>query len=237
MLKQAGQAGHCPDRQRIRRHAAQIYRYRDQDSRPRLSPSQSRKEQQHKDRRPLLARIRRSRLPGATAAGICRSRSRGRQRQAQAGACGAGCANFTRRACNRRDALDDAENQLSVAAAELKQSDSVAIDFAKFNVDSDCDQVANQRPCAAEVPRTRGTRLQPSAKAQGGGGATDIAQLADLTDMRCESRYQREAIIAKVHDGHAGDGDSRRVSRQSVLRRRWSRFIRRRIGRKARSKC
>ena len=53
-----------------------------------------------------------------------------------------------------KDSLDDAENQLAVAEADLKKSEG-EIEFAKFNVSQTVIDVANQRRGAAEISRTR----------------------------------------------------------------------------------
>jgi RND family efflux transporter MFP subunit len=97
-----------------------------------------------------------------------------------------------------KDSLDDAENQLSVAEAELNKANG-AIDFAKFNV----TQTVIRSPISGVVLqkyRELGDTITAFGQSPGGGGATDIAQLADLTDMRCEVDIN-ESDIAKVTMG------------------------------------
>jgi HlyD family secretion protein len=97
-----------------------------------------------------------------------------------------------------KDALDDAENQLSVAQAELGKANG-AIDFAKFNV----SQTLITSPINGVVLqkyRELGDTITAFGQSPGGGGATDIAQLADLSDLRCEVDIN-ESDIAKVKMG------------------------------------
>src|SRR5713226_1344082 len=97
-----------------------------------------------------------------------------------------------------KDSLDDAENQLSVAEAELNKAIG-AIDFAKFNV----TQTVITSPISGVVLqkyRELGDTITAFGQSPGGGGATDIAQLADLSDMRCEVDIN-ESDIAKVTMG------------------------------------
>src|SRR6266481_90916 len=97
-----------------------------------------------------------------------------------------------------KDALDDAENQLAVAEAELNKAVG-AIDFAKFNV----SQTVIKSPINGVVLqkyRELGDTITAFGQSPGGGGATDIAQLADLSDMRCEVDIN-ESDIAKVKMG------------------------------------
>jgi HlyD family secretion protein len=97
-----------------------------------------------------------------------------------------------------KDALDDAENQLAVAEAELKRANG-AIDFAKFNV----SQTVIKSPINGVVLqkyRELGDTINFGGEIQAGGGATDIVQLADLSDMRCEVDIN-ESDIAKVKMG------------------------------------
>ena len=97
-----------------------------------------------------------------------------------------------------KDSLDDAENQLAVAQAALKRAVG-AIDYAKFNVSqtvitSPIDGVVLQKY------REAGDTINFGGTIQAGGGATDIAQLADLSDMRCEVDIN-ESDISKVKIG------------------------------------
>jgi RND family efflux transporter MFP subunit len=94
-----------------------------------------------------------------------------------------------------KDSLDDAENQLAVAEADLKKSDG-EIEFAKFNV----SQTVITSPINGVVLqkyRELGDTINFGGEIQAGGGATDIAQLADLSDLRCEVDIN-ESDIAKV---------------------------------------
>jgi len=97
-----------------------------------------------------------------------------------------------------KDSLDDAENQLSVAQADLNKA-IAAIDFAKFNV----SQTVITSPINGVVLqkyREVGDTINYGGTIQAGGGATDIAQLADLSDLRCEVDIN-ESDIAKVTMG------------------------------------
>ncbi len=97
-----------------------------------------------------------------------------------------------------KDALDDAENQLSVAEAELNKAIG-AIDFAKFMV----SQTVIKSPINGVVLqkyRELGDTINFGGTIQAGGGATDIVQLADLSDLRCEVDIN-ESDIAKVTMG------------------------------------
>jgi len=97
-----------------------------------------------------------------------------------------------------KDSLDDAENQLAVAQADLKKSEG-EIEFAKFNV----SQTVITSPINGVVLqkyRELGDTINFGGEIQAGGGATDIAQLADLSDLRCEVDIN-ESDIAKVKMG------------------------------------
>ena len=97
-----------------------------------------------------------------------------------------------------KDSLDDAENQLAVAEADLKKSEG-EIEFAKFNV----SQTVIESPINGVVLqkyRELGDTINFGGEIQAGGGATDIAQLADLSDLRCEVDIN-ESDIAKVKMG------------------------------------
>ena len=97
-----------------------------------------------------------------------------------------------------RDSLDDAENQLSVAEAALKRADA-AIDFAKFEV-SQCIITSPIDGVVLQKYREIGDTINFGGTIQAGGGATDIAQLADLSDLRVEVDIN-ESDIAKVGMG------------------------------------
>jgi len=97
-----------------------------------------------------------------------------------------------------KDALDDAENQLAAAEADLKKADG-EIEYAKFNV----SQTVITSPINGVVLqkyRELGDTINFGGEIQAGGGATDIAQLADLSDLRCEVDIN-ESDIAKVKMG------------------------------------
>ncbi len=97
-----------------------------------------------------------------------------------------------------KDSLDDAENQLAVADADLKKSNG-EIEFAKFNV----SQTVITSPINGVVLqkyRELGDTINFGGEIQAGGGATDIVQLADLSDLRCEVDIN-ESDIAKVKMG------------------------------------
>ena len=97
-----------------------------------------------------------------------------------------------------KDALDDAENQLAAAEADLKKADG-EIEYAKFNV----SQTVITSPINGVVLqkyRELGDTINYGGEIQSGGGATDIAQLADLSDLRCEVDIN-ESDIAKVTMG------------------------------------
>jgi len=97
-----------------------------------------------------------------------------------------------------KDSLEDAENQLSVAEAELKKADG-AIDFARFNV-SQTVITAPINGVVLQKYRELGDTINFGGEIQAGGGATDIVQLADLSDLRCEVDIN-EGDIAKVKMG------------------------------------
>jgi RND family efflux transporter MFP subunit len=97
-----------------------------------------------------------------------------------------------------KDALDDAENQLAVAVAALNKA-KAAIDFAKFEV-SQCVITAPINGVVLQKYREVGDTINFGGMIQAGGGATDIVQLADLSDLRCEVDIN-ESDIAKVTMG------------------------------------
>jgi RND family efflux transporter MFP subunit len=99
-----------------------------------------------------------------------------------------------------RDQLDIAENALAVAAAELKRSQG-AIDYARFNV-SQCVITSPIDGIVLNKFRELGDTINYGGNIQAGGGATDIVQLADTTDMRTEVDIN-EADIAKVAMGQS----------------------------------
>ncbi len=97
-----------------------------------------------------------------------------------------------------RDQLDIAENALAVAEAELKRSQG-AIDYARFNV-GQCVIASPIDGIVLHKYRELGDTINYGGDVQAGGGATDIVQLADTTDMRTEVDIN-EADIAKVTMG------------------------------------
>jgi RND family efflux transporter MFP subunit len=97
-----------------------------------------------------------------------------------------------------QDQLDVAENALAVARADLKRSQG-AIDFARFNV-GQCKIESPIDGIVLQKYRELGDTINYGGEVQAGGGATDIAQLADTTDMRTEVDIN-ESDIAKVSMG------------------------------------
>ena len=83
-----------------------------------------------------------------------------------------------------QDDDETAENALSVARATLKR-DEAAIDYAKFQV-SQCLIVSPIDGVVLQKYRELGDTINYGGQVQAGGGATDIAQLADTADMRAE---------------------------------------------------
>ena len=83
-----------------------------------------------------------------------------------------------------KDDDETAENALSVARATLKR-DEAAIDYAKFQV-SQCWIVSPIDGVVLQKYRELGDTINYGGQVQAGGGATDIAQLADTADMRAE---------------------------------------------------
>jgi RND family efflux transporter MFP subunit len=94
-----------------------------------------------------------------------------------------------------RDQLDVAENALAVAEANLKRARG-AIDYARFNV-SQCMITSPIEGIVLQKYRELGDTINYGGQVQAGGGATDIVQLADTTDMRTEVDIN-ETEIAKV---------------------------------------
>src|SRR5579871_3976127 len=94
-----------------------------------------------------------------------------------------------------RDNLDMAENALAVARAALARADA-AIDYARFNV-SQCYITSPINGIVLQKYRELGDTINYGGDIQAGGGATDIVQLADTTDMRTEVDIN-ESDIAKV---------------------------------------
>ncbi len=96
------------------------------------------------------------------------------------------------------DDFETAVNAAEVAQAELAR-DEAAVDYAKFNV----NQCVINSPIDGIVLRKyreQGDTINFGGQIQAGGGATDIAQLADTDEMRAEVDIN-EADIAKVGVG------------------------------------
>src|SRR6266853_1518106 len=85
-----------------------------------------------------------------------------------------------------------------VAQAELER-DEAAVDYAKFNVNQ-CVITSPINGIVLKKYRELGDTINFGGQIQAGGGATDIAQLADTDDMRAEVDIN-EADIAKVGIG------------------------------------
>jgi RND family efflux transporter MFP subunit len=97
-----------------------------------------------------------------------------------------------------RDQLDDAENALSVAKANLNHADA-EIAYANFNVNQ-CTITAPINGVVLQKYREVGDTINYGGDIQAGGGTTDIVQLADTDDMRVEADIS-ENDIAKVAMG------------------------------------
>ncbi len=85
-----------------------------------------------------------------------------------------------------------------MAEADLKKSEG-EIEFAKFNV-SQCVIESPINGVVLQKYRELGDTINFGGEIQAGGGVTDIAQLADLSDMRSEVDIN-ESDIAKVEMG------------------------------------
>ena len=94
-----------------------------------------------------------------------------------------------------KDEFDAAVNAAEVSAAQVKR-DEAALDYAKFMVDQ-CLITAPIDGVVLKKYRELGDTINYGGQLQAGGGATDIAQLADTEDMRAEVDIN-EADIAKV---------------------------------------
>jgi RND family efflux transporter MFP subunit len=97
-----------------------------------------------------------------------------------------------------KDDLDTSENALAVAQATLKR-DEAAIDYAKFEV-SQCLIVSPIAGVVLQKYREVGDTINYGGQVQAGGGATEIVQVADTSDMRAEVDIN-ESDIAKVSLG------------------------------------
>ena len=97
-----------------------------------------------------------------------------------------------------KDDYETSENALSVAQATLKRAEA-AIDYAKFQV-SQCLIVSPIDGVVLQKYRELGDTINYGGQVQAGGGATDIAQLADTADMRAEVDIN-ESDIGKLSLG------------------------------------
>ena len=100
-------------------------------------------------------------------------------------------------------AISTEDFETEVAAAEVAQAalerDEAAVDYAKFNVNQ-CVITSPINGIVLKKYRELGDTINFGGQIQAGGGATDIAQLADTDDMRAEVDIN-EADIAKVGIG------------------------------------
>lgn len=96
------------------------------------------------------------------------------------------------------DDFQTSENAAEVTQAALRR-DEAAIDYAKFQV-SQCLIVSPIDGVVLQKYRELGDTINYGGQVQAGGGATDIAQLADTQDMRAEVDIN-ESDIAKVLRG------------------------------------
>src|SRR5213596_1472321 len=96
------------------------------------------------------------------------------------------------------DDFETAITSAEVAQAELER-DEAAVDYAKFNVNQ-CVITSPINGIVLKKYRELGDTINFGGQIQAGGGATDIAQLADTDDMRAEVDIN-EADLAKVSLG------------------------------------
>src|SRR6266705_6640487 len=96
------------------------------------------------------------------------------------------------------DDFETAITAAEVAQAELERGEA-AVDYAKFNVNQ-CVISSPINGIVLKKYRELGDTINFGGQIQAGGGATDIAQLADTDDMRAEVDIN-EADIAKVGIG------------------------------------
>ena len=96
------------------------------------------------------------------------------------------------------DDFETAITAAEVAQAQLKREEA-AVDYAKFNVNQ-CIIRSPINGIVLKKYRELGDTINFGGQIQAGGGATDIAQLADTSDMRAEVDIN-EADIAKVGIG------------------------------------
>jgi RND family efflux transporter MFP subunit len=100
-------------------------------------------------------------------------------------------------------AISTDDFETAVSAAEVAQAgverDEAAVDYAKFNVNQ-CVINSPINGIVLKKYRELGDTINFGGQIQAGGGATDIAQLADTDDMRAEVDIN-EADIAKMGIG------------------------------------
>jgi RND family efflux transporter MFP subunit len=94
-----------------------------------------------------------------------------------------------------KDDFETAINAAEVAQAQLKR-DEAAVDYAEFEV-GQCIITSPINGIVLKKYRELGDTINYGGQIQAGGGATDIAQLADTEDMRAEVDIN-ESDIAKV---------------------------------------
>jgi HlyD family secretion protein len=97
-----------------------------------------------------------------------------------------------------RDEYDTAINAAEVSKAALAR-DSAAVDYARFEV-SQCVISSPINGIVLQKYRELGDTINFGGQIQAGGGATDIAELADTDDMRAEVDIN-EADISKISLG------------------------------------
>src|SRR5262245_40709813 len=100
----------------------------------------------------------------------------------------------------RTGAISTDDFETAITAAEVGQAelerDEAAVDYAKFNVNQ-CVISSPINGIVLKKYRELGDTINFGGQIQAGGGATDIAQLADTGDMRAEVDIN-EVYIAKV---------------------------------------
>src|SRR3989442_1310201 len=104
---------------------------------------------------------------------------------------------------NKTDVISTDDFETAMTAAEVAQAqlerDEAAVDYAKVNVNQ-CVITSPINGIVLKKYRELGDTINFGGQIQAGGGATDIAQLADTDDMRAEVDIN-EADIAKVGIG------------------------------------
>lgn len=107
------------------------------------------------------------------------------------------------RQLNKARAISTEDLETAITAAEVAQAqlerDEAAVDYATFNVNQ-CVIRSPINGIVLKKYRELGDTINFGGQIQAGGGATDIAQLADTDDMRAEVDIN-EVDIAKVGIG------------------------------------